>query len=150
MLPLASGEGDGLDALGARVLLSPPHGRIRRAVAEKCTHTNCFADPMAPTKPSPGRPLTDFTGATAGRWTVRGQSSSTNTALAGVSQDPSRWEHHEALPRGLALLARPKKLQETSQHPTARLSVRRGWSPRQSTAVTQIPGLTFSAMWLCP
>ena len=53
-------------------------------------------------------------------------------------------------PPSLAVLTRPKKLQETSEHPTARLSVRRGRSPRQSIALTQIPGLTFSATWLCP
>lgn len=104
-------------------------------------HRNCCATPVAPTKPEvqafSGNAshrlhwgegwLVDWSGGRAALWTqpwtgfpwlLRGQ--------AEVSQDSAWWEHHEKLPQSLAVLARPKKLQETSQYPTARLSMRRG------------------------
>lgn len=131
----------------------------------KRTHGNCFVTLMTSHKhgvqPSPGNvPHRLHWG--EGWWAAQEQSSTMDTAVdgpgfnsllrghAGVSQDSAWREHHERLPQGLAALARPKEDARDKPASHSHALNEEGWSPKQITDLTQVSGLSFSAIWLCP
>lgn len=69
---------------------------------------------------------------------------------AGVSQDSAWQEYHERLPQYLAALARPKEDARDKPASYSHAFNEEGWFPNQSADLTQVPGLTFSAICLCP